>query len=74
MSLNFMAVVTICSDFGARENKICQCLHFFPYICQEVMELDTSLSFFNVEFQGSFFTFLSHLRQEALQFLLTFCY
>ena len=33
-----MAAVTICSDFGAQENKICQCFHFFP-ICHEVMEL-----------------------------------
>ena len=23
-----MAVVTICSDFGAQENKICHCFHF----------------------------------------------
>ena len=23
--LNFMAAVTICSDFGAQEKKICQC-------------------------------------------------
>ena len=25
-----MAAVTICSDFGAQENKICHCFHFFP--------------------------------------------
>ena len=25
-----MAAVTICSNFGARENKICHCLHCFP--------------------------------------------
>ena len=29
-SFNFMAAVTICSDFGAQENKICHCFHFFP--------------------------------------------
>ena len=28
--LNFMAVVTFCSDFGAQEIKICHCFHFFP--------------------------------------------
>ena len=28
---NFMAAVTICSDFGAQENKICHCFHFFPF-------------------------------------------
>ena len=27
MSFNFMAVVTICSDFGAQENKVCHCFH-----------------------------------------------
>ena len=25
-----MAVVTICSDFGAQENKVCHCVHCFP--------------------------------------------
>ena len=29
-SLNFMAAVTICSDFGAQKNKISQCFHCFP--------------------------------------------
>ena len=28
--LNFMVAVTVCSDFGAQENKICHCFHFFP--------------------------------------------
>ena len=27
---NFMAAVTICSDFGAQENEVCHCFHFFP--------------------------------------------
>ena len=26
-----MAIITICSDFGAQENKICHCIHFFPF-------------------------------------------
>ena len=30
--LNFMAAVTIRSDFEAQENKICHCFHFFPYL------------------------------------------
>ena len=29
-SLNFMAAVTVCSDFGAQENKVSHCFHFFP--------------------------------------------
>ena len=28
--LNFMAAVTICSDFGAQENEVCHCFHCFP--------------------------------------------
>ena len=28
---NFMATVTICSDIGAQENKICHCFRFFPF-------------------------------------------
>ena len=29
-SFNFVATVTIHRDFGALENKICHCFHFFP--------------------------------------------
>ena len=28
---NFMATVTVCSDFGAQKRKICPCSHFFPF-------------------------------------------
>ena len=28
-SFNFMAIVTICSDFGGPQNKICHCFHCF---------------------------------------------
>ena len=30
VSLNFMAAITICSDFGAPKNKVCHCFHCFP--------------------------------------------
>ena len=30
-SVNFVAVVTVLSDFGAQENKVCHCFHFFPF-------------------------------------------
>ena len=51
-----MAAVTICSDIGAQENKICHCFHFFPiYLpwsvgtrCQDLR------GFFNVEFKPAF--------------------
>ena len=29
-SFNLMVSVTICSDFGAPQNKVCHCLHCFP--------------------------------------------
>ena len=29
-SSNFMVAVTICSDFGAQENKVSHCFHCFP--------------------------------------------
>ena len=41
--LNFMAAVTICSDTGAQENKICHCFHFSPSICHEVMGVDATV-------------------------------
>ena len=30
VSFNFMAAVTICSNFGAQENKVCHYFHCFP--------------------------------------------
>ena len=33
-----MAAVTICSDSGAQENKVCHCFHFFPSICREKLK------------------------------------
>ena len=30
-SFSFKAAVSVCSDFGAQENKICHCFHFFPF-------------------------------------------
>ena len=31
VSFNFMASATVCTDFGAQENKICHCFHFFSF-------------------------------------------
>ena len=73
VSFNFMAAVTICSDFGARENKVCHYFHFFPFYlpwsdgtgCH-----DLSFWFFfffpNIEFQTSLFTILFQPHQEDL--------
>ena len=48
MSFNFMTAVTIHSDFGAQENKICQFLLFSFYLplsdgasCYNLSILDT---------------------------------
>ena len=40
--LNFVAAVTISSDFGAQENKVCHCF-VSPSICHEVMGLDAMI-------------------------------
>ena len=65
-SSNFMTAVTICSDCGAQEQKICPCFHFFPSICHEVMGLDAMIYFFNVEFQANFFTLIKKLFSSSL--------
>ena len=49
--LNFMAAVTICSDFGAQENKVLHCFHCFPiYLSWSDGTGCHDLSFPNVEF------------------------
>ena len=50
VSFNFMATVTICSDFRAPQNKVCDCSHCFQSICHEVMRPDAMIFvFLNVE-------------------------
>ena len=69
-SFNLMATITVCSDFGAQEKKICHCFHFSPFYLPWSNETKChDLSFLNVEFQNSFFTLFFHL-QQALCFLL----
>ena len=41
----FMAAV-ICSDFGAPQNKVCHCFHFFPIYLPKVMGPDTMILVF----------------------------
>ena len=50
-----MAAVTVCSDFGAQENKICHCFHFFPFClpCSDGTRCH-DLSFLNIEFKPAF--------------------
>ena len=59
-----MAAVTICSDFGAQENKVCHVSIVSPSICHEVMELDAlTLVFWMLNFKSIFspFTFIKRL-------------
>ena len=44
MSFNFMAAVTVHSNFGAQENKVCGCIHFSPIYFHEGMGLDAIYS------------------------------
>ena len=61
VSLNFMAAVTIHSDFGAQENKICHCFYFFSfYLPWSDGTRCRDLSFLNAEF------FLSQLFHSPL--------
>ena len=53
--LNFMASVTVHSDFGPKKIKFVTASTFSPSICHEVMVLDGhDLCFFNIEFEASF--------------------
>ena len=59
-NFNFMAAVTICSDFGAPQNKVCHCFHCFPiYLPWSDGTRWHDLSFLNVELSSNFFILLS---------------
>ena len=38
-----MTAVTVRSNFGAQENKVCHCFHCFPICFHEVMGLDAMI-------------------------------
>ena len=62
-----MAAVTIDSDFGAQKEEICYCFQLFSfYLPWSDGTGWYDASFFNTEFQTSFFTLLLHPHQEAL--------
>ena len=72
VTIYFMAALTICSDFGAQENKVCLCFYFSPSVHHEVMGPDAMiLVFWMLSFKPGFFTLLFHPHQE---FLLAFCH
>ena len=45
-SFNFMAAVTICTDFGAQKVKSVTVSTVSPFICHEVMGLDATILVF----------------------------
>ena len=61
-SFNFIAVVTLFSNFGAQENKVCHCFHCSLSLCHEVMGLDAMIFvFWMLSFKPTF----SILRRSA---------
>ena len=72
VSFNFIVAVTICSDFGAQENKVCHCFHIFPpSIGHEVIGLDAMIFvFWKLSFKPAFslpsFTFIKSLFSSPL--------
>ena len=65
-----MAAVTICSDFGAQENKACHVSVVSPSIYHEMMgPAAMTLVFWILSFKPTFSLFLFHFHQETLQFL-----
>ena len=66
-----MVAVTICSDFGAPQNKVCHCFHCFPiYLTWSGGTRCHDLNFLNVEFMPVFslfsFTFIKRLFSSSL--------
>ena len=67
-----MNAVTICSDFGAEENKVSRCFHCLPtYFCCEVLGLDAMiLVFWMLSFKPVFslysFTFIKRVFSSCL--------
>ena len=52
--LSFIVAITVRSDFGAQESKICHCFHFIPFYFHEMTVPDAMIRvFLNVEFYAS---------------------
>ena len=57
------------SDFGAQENEVCHCFHYFP-ICHKVMGLDAMiLVFWMLSFKPTFHSLLSLSSRSSLVLL-----
>ena len=75
MAFNFVAVVTICSDFGAPQNKSFTVSIVSPSICHEVMGLDAMILVLMLslkpDFSLSSFIFIKRLFSFSLLFDIT---
>ena len=65
-----MAAVTICSDFGAPQNKFCHCFHI--YLSWSDGARCHHISFLNDKFQANFLTLSSTSIKKLFSF--TFCH
>ena len=75
VSFNFMAVVTIHSDFGAQENKSDTVYIFFPiYLPWSDRTICNDLCFFECCILSQLFHSPLSPSQEALKFLFAFCH
>ena len=74
--LNFTVAVTVCSDSGAQENKICHCFCFSPSICREVMGPDAMISIFECWVLSQLFqsSLSPSSRDSLVPFLMAFCH
>ena len=66
-----MAVATVCSDFGAPQNKVCHCFHCFPIYLPWMMGSDAMIFiFWMLSFKPTFslfsFTFIKRLFSSLL--------
>ena len=74
--LNFMAAVTICSDFGAQKTKLCHCFPiYFPWSdgtrCHDLSFLNAELS---ANFSFSSFTFIKRLFSSSSLSTIRWCH
>ena len=69
MSFNFMAAVTICSDFGAQENNV-TVSNVSPSICHKVIGLDAVIFIFGMlSFSQLFHSPLSAIKVVSSAYL-----
>ena len=66
-----MAAVTICSDSGAQEKKVCHCFHCLPIFLHEVIGPDAMIFvYWMLSFKSAFslssFTFIKRLFSSSL--------